>query len=65
MHRRGPQTPARPAPFDDGLLDSARLIEVDDLPAQARAAADSVGPSQQTKPTLGTNLGAGKDKILI
>jgi hypothetical protein len=64
MHRREPQTPATPAPFDDGLVDIARLIEVDDPPAQAPRPADSVEPSQQTKPILGANLGIVSDKIL-
>jgi hypothetical protein len=60
MHRREPQTPATPAPFDDGLVDIARLIEVDDPPAQAPRPADSA----QTKPILGANLGTVSDKIL-
>ena len=51
LHWRGPPTPATPAPFDDGLVDIARLIEVDDPPALApRPAADTLEPSQQTLP---------------
>jgi hypothetical protein len=49
IHRRRPRTSAAPAPFDDGLVDIARLIEVDDPPALApRPAADTM---QQTLPS--------------
>lgn len=64
MHRRGARSPATPALFDDGLVDIARLIEADDPPTRApRPAADSVEPAQQTKPTLGADLGTGSDKL--
>jgi hypothetical protein len=50
IHRRRPQTSAAPAPFDDGLVDIARLIEVDDPPALAPRPAESVEFSQQKLP---------------
>jgi hypothetical protein len=63
MHRRGPQTPATPAPFDDGLVDIARLIEVDDPPAQApRPADNTVEPSQPDKAHFGDQLGDRKGR---
>jgi hypothetical protein len=74
MHRRGAQTPASPAPFDDGLVDIARLIAVDDPPAQPqRPAADSAEPSevrsikmaQQEKPALGASLGTESDNQIV
>jgi hypothetical protein len=51
IHRRRPQTSAMPAPFDDGLVDIARLIEVDDpLDLAPHPAADAIEPLQQTLP---------------
>jgi hypothetical protein len=51
IHRRRPQTSAAQAPFDDGLVDIARLIEVDDPPDVApHPAADTVEPLQQNTP---------------
>ena len=50
IHRRRPQTSAAPAPFDDGLVDIARLIEVDEPPDVAPHPADTVEPLQQNTP---------------
>ena len=51
IHRRRPQTSAASAPFDDGRVDIARLIEVDDPPDLApHPAADTVEPLQQNTP---------------
>ena len=51
IHRRRPQTSAAPSTFDDGLVDIARLIEVDDPPALApRPTADTVELSATNTP---------------
>ena len=57
IHRRRAQISAAPAPFDDGLVDIARLIEVDDPPDLApHPAADTIEPLQQTPPAGASKL---------
>jgi len=57
IHRRKPQISTPPAPFDDGLVDIARLIEVDDPPGLAPSSSTATGAANvvagETKPAQG------------